>query len=101
MPLDLKELLAPAHTAPPAAYALVGMAALLAATTHAPLLATVFAFEVTRDYAIVLQLLLTTRGGRVLREREAADGLRSAGFRNVVARDPGLADDERVITGNA
>jgi len=48
-----------------------------------------------------LQLLLTTRGGRVLREREAADGLRAAGFRNVVIRDPGLADDERVITGNA
>ncbi len=55
----LAHLVAPAHTAPPAAYALVGMAALLAATTHAPLLAAVFVFEVTRDYAIVLPLLLT------------------------------------------
>jgi len=48
-----------------------------------------------------LQLLLTTRGGRILREREAADAMRAAGFRNVVVRDPGLADDERVVTGNA
>jgi CIC family chloride channel protein len=51
--------LLPGHVAPPGAYALVGMAALLAATTHAPLMATVFVFEVTRDYAIVLPLLLT------------------------------------------
>jgi CIC family chloride channel protein len=55
----LAHAVAPGHTAEPAAYALVGMAALLAATTHAPLLATVFVFEVTRDYAIVLPLLLT------------------------------------------
>jgi CIC family chloride channel protein len=56
---DLAHAVAPAHTAPPGAYALVGMAALLAATTHAPLLAAVFVFEVTRDYAIVLPLLFT------------------------------------------
>jgi SAM-dependent methyltransferase len=48
-----------------------------------------------------LQLLLTTRGGRVHREREAADAMRAAGFRNVVVRDPGIADEERIITGNA
>jgi len=53
------QALAPGFVAAPGAYALVGMAALLAATTHAPLMATVFVFEVTQDYAIVLPLLLT------------------------------------------
>lgn len=41
------------------AYALVGLAAALAATTHAPLLATVLACELSGDYALVLPLLLT------------------------------------------
>jgi chloride channel protein, CIC family len=40
-----------------AAYALVGMAAMVAATTHAPLMATVLVFELSGDYAIVLPLL--------------------------------------------
>ncbi|RME75032.1 MAG: CBS domain-containing protein, partial [Planctomycetota bacterium] len=42
----------------PGAYALVGMGAMLSATTHAPVLAVVFIFEVSRDYAILLPLLL-------------------------------------------
>ncbi|MCC6619725.1 MAG: chloride channel protein [Deltaproteobacteria bacterium] len=41
-------------------YALVGMAAAVAATTHAPLMAAVMAFELSGDYAIVLPLLLAT-----------------------------------------
>jgi CIC family chloride channel protein len=41
-------------------YMLVGMAAAIAATTHAPLMATVLVFELTGDYAIVLPLLFTT-----------------------------------------
>lgn len=41
-------------------YALVGMAALTAATTHAPLMAAVLVFELSGDYAIVLPLLLAT-----------------------------------------
>lgn len=41
-------------------YALVGMAAVVAATTHAPLMATVLVFELSGDYAIVLPLLLST-----------------------------------------
>jgi CIC family chloride channel protein len=57
---DAAHALVPDHTAPPAAYALVGMAALLAATTHAPLLATMFVYEVTRDYDLILPLLLTS-----------------------------------------
>lgn len=42
----------------PGAYALVGLAAALAATTHAPLTATVLACELSGDWAMVLPLLL-------------------------------------------
>ncbi len=50
----------PERTADPGAYALVGMAALLAATTHAPFVSAVFVFEVSQDYHVILPLLLTT-----------------------------------------
>jgi CIC family chloride channel protein len=48
----------PGHVAPPSAYALVGLAGLCAATTHAPLMAAVLGFELAGDYAIVLPLML-------------------------------------------
>jgi chloride channel protein, CIC family len=44
----------------PGGYALVGMAAATAATTHAPLMAAVLVFELSGDYAIALPLLLAT-----------------------------------------
>jgi chloride channel protein, CIC family len=43
---------------PAAAYALVGMAALLAGTTHAPLTSVLMVFEMTLDYNLALPLLL-------------------------------------------
>jgi chloride channel protein, CIC family len=46
----------------PGVYALVGMACLLAGTTHAPLMATIMVFEMTLDYNAVVPLLL---GGAV------------------------------------
>lgn len=45
---------------PAGGYALVGMAAATAATTHAPLMAAVMVFELSGDYAIVLPLVLAT-----------------------------------------
>jgi len=42
----------------PSAFALVGMGAFLAATTHAPLMAMLMVFEITLDYAIMLPLML-------------------------------------------
>ena len=42
----------------PGVYALVGMACLLAGTTHAPLMATMMVFEMTLDYNAVVPLLL-------------------------------------------
>lgn len=50
--------LAPALTAGPKAYALVGMGCLLAGTTHAPIMAVLMLFEMTLDYNIVLPLLV-------------------------------------------
>jgi len=49
-----------ADTGPAGGYALVGMAAAIAATTHAPLMAAVMAFELSGDYAIALPLVLAT-----------------------------------------
>jgi CIC family chloride channel protein len=48
----------PGATAAPAAYALVGMGALLAGTTHAPLTSVLMVFEMTLDYNLVVPLLL-------------------------------------------
>ena len=48
----------PNITASPSAYALVGMGCVLAATTHAPLMAILILFEMTLDYDIVLPLML-------------------------------------------
>ena len=42
----------------PQAFALVGMGALLAATTHAPIMAIIMLFELTLDYQIILPLML-------------------------------------------
>jgi len=48
----------PFWTATHGAYALVGMAAVVAAATHAPITAVVILFEMTRDYRIILPLLI-------------------------------------------
>jgi chloride channel protein, CIC family len=46
--------------ASPPTYALIGMAAAIAATTHAPLTGAVLACELSGDYALVLPLLVAT-----------------------------------------
>jgi CIC family chloride channel protein len=48
------------HIGPAGGYALVGMAAAIAATTRAPLMAAVMVFELSGDYAIALPLMLAT-----------------------------------------
>ena len=42
----------------PSAFTLVGMGALLAATTHAPIMAIIMLFELTLDYQMILPLML-------------------------------------------
>ncbi len=62
-------------------YALVGMAATLTATTHAPLMATVLAFELSGDYAIVLPLLIGTGFATLLARRLSPDSIYTAELR--------------------
>src|SRR5512143_480193 len=54
------------------AYALVGMAGLLAAATHSPITAMLLLFEVTSDYKIILPVMMvttvSTMVGRALKE---------------------------------
>ena len=49
----------PNNVAPAGAYALVGMAAVFAASAHAPMAAVLMLFELTGDYRIILPLMLT------------------------------------------
>jgi len=49
----------PETTATPGAYALVGMAGMVAASTHAPITALLIIFEMTSDYRIILPLMVT------------------------------------------
>jgi len=53
------KILFPSIVAPPGAYALVGMAAVFAASAHAPITAIIILFELTGDYRIILPLMLT------------------------------------------
>jgi len=56
----LVNAISPGMTAEPGAYALVGMSAMVAGTTHAPLTAMVILFELTDDYHLILGLMLAT-----------------------------------------
>ena len=98
----------PGFTAQPGAYALVGMGAMVAAATHAPLTAVVILFEMTDNYSIVLPLMAacvialvvsrrlnhlsiyTTklkRAGIELREGKDVDILQSIAARDVMQRE--------------
>ncbi len=59
----------PAITAAPGAYALVGMAALFAAATHASITAIIIVFEMSGDYRLILPLMFATVISTLLSER--------------------------------
>ncbi len=50
-------LLVPGISAPPGVYAIVGMAAVVAGTTHGVLSATIIVYEMTDDYKIILPIM--------------------------------------------
>ncbi len=50
--------LLPLHTATPGAYALVGMGALFAGIVRAPMTSVLMIFEMTRDYAVIVPLMI-------------------------------------------
>lgn len=55
----LANLLLPGITASSGAYALVGMGAVVAGTTHAPITAILIIFEMTGNYRIILPMMIT------------------------------------------
>jgi CIC family chloride channel protein len=98
----------PSVTAPAGAYALVGMAAVVAGTTHAPITAILIVFEMTGDYRIILPVMVAcvfgtlaaakllpesiytlklVRRGINLKSGRDADLLRSEKVRDVMRRD--------------
>ena len=56
---ELMNQLMPGYTASSGAYALVGMAAVVAGATHAPITAILIIFELTNDYKIILPLMIS------------------------------------------
>ncbi len=48
----------PTHTATPGAYALVGMGALFAGIVRAPMTSVLMIFEMTRDYSVIVPLMI-------------------------------------------
>jgi CIC family chloride channel protein len=66
---------------PPGGYALVGMAAAIAAATHAPLMAAMLAFELSGDYAVVLPLVLATAIATALARALGRDSIYMAELR--------------------
>jgi CIC family chloride channel protein len=55
---ELVHLVLPSVSAPPGAYALVGMAAVFAGSAHAPITSILILFEMTGDYKIILPLMI-------------------------------------------
>ncbi len=72
--------LLPAHTAPAGAYATVGIGAFLAATTHAPLTAIFFLFEMTGNYMIIVPVMLTAVLGTMTSSWLYADSIDTVDF---------------------
>jgi CIC family chloride channel protein len=65
----------PAVTAPPGAYSIVGMGAVVAATTHGPLSAILILFEMTGDYKIILPLMITCIISRLIAGRLSKESI--------------------------
>ncbi len=65
----------------PRTWALVGMGAVLAGTTHAPLTAAVMVFEMTLDYGVALPLLVGAGISALVATRLAADSVYTEALR--------------------
>ncbi|HEX4423713.1 MAG TPA: chloride channel protein [Kofleriaceae bacterium] len=81
----------------PASYALVGLAAALAATTHAPLTAAVLACELSGDYALLLPLLVATAPAAAWARRLYVDSVYTAELSRRGLRWRLTLDGRRVI----
>jgi len=64
----------------PAAFAMVGMAAVLAGAVHAPLTASLLLFEMTMDYHIILPLLFSVAFSLLISQRIQHDSVYNMGL---------------------
>lgn len=64
----------------PGAFAMVGMAAVLAGTVHAPLTAVILLFEMTNDYRIILPLMFAVIVSMFLSQRLVRDSVYTLGL---------------------
>lgn len=70
----------PALGISPSAYALVGMAAVLAGSIHAPLTASILLFEMTGDYRIILPLMLSVAISMLVSQKIQPNSVYSLGL---------------------
>lgn len=68
-------VLFPGLIAPPAAFALVGMAAMLTAVVRAPITAVLLLFEITGDYYIILAIMASVVSSHLLAHRLNAESI--------------------------
>lgn len=73
-------LLFPGLAINPAAFAMVGMSALLAGAVHAPLTAILLLFEMTHDYRIILPLMFAVVVSLLLSQRLQRDSVYTLGL---------------------
>lgn len=74
------EQLFPGLNAAPPAFAMVGMAAVLAGAVHAPLTAIILLFEMTNDYRIILPLMFAVTIGLLLSQAIQRDSVYTLGL---------------------
>jgi CIC family chloride channel protein len=77
----LVQAVAPGLGAQPGTYALVGMGALLAGTTHAPMTSVLMVFEMTLDYNVVVPLLLAAVASSLVATRLSRDSVYTEALR--------------------
>ena len=94
---SIVQLALPGYPIVPAAFALVGMAAVLAGAVHAPLTAIILLFEMTNDYHIILPLMFAVVVSLLVSQRLQHDsvyelGLARKGVRLQRGRDVEVLD---------
>jgi len=76
----------------PARFALVGMAAMVAAVTHAPLTAILIVYELTRNYQVILPLMLAAVVAVAVARMLCSDSIYSSKLRALGIRRGGSTD---------
>jgi CIC family chloride channel protein len=91
---ELLALVLPGLAVPPGALALVGMAAVLAGTTHAAVSSVLIIFEMTGDYGVILPLMISAAVAAATSRAIERDSLYTAPLRRRGVRLPELPRPE-------